>query len=220
MPQSDYSSPVSSNQAWLHPRLAQTVQRHLSHAFRRPVAQHSAVAYEQLLAALADRPRPLVLDSFCGTGQSTAALAQLHPQHLVVGVDQSRHRLQKHQPTERDNYLLLQANAEDLWQLLLRDQLSLDHHYLLYPNPWPKSKYLQRRVHGHGSFPWLLQLGGSIELRSNWQLYVEEFGVAMHLTGRRGAVEQISGDPALTLFEKKYRASGHRLWRYCFQPAP
>ena len=220
MSQSDYSSPVISNQAGLHPRLAATVQRHLSHTFRRPVARHSAAAYEQLRAALAHQSRPLVLDSFCGTGQSTALLAQLHPQHLVVGVDQSCHRLQKHQPAARENYLLLRATAEDIWQLLLRDQLSLDHHYLFYPNPWPKSKYLQRRVHGHASFPWLLQLGGSVELRSNWQLYVEEFGVAMHLAGRHGAVARISGDPPLTLFEKKYRDSGHHLWRYRFQPAP
>lgn len=208
------SRPVSSNQAGLHPRLAQTVLRHLEHPFLRPVAVHSEEAYRELTQALAAEPRPLVLDSFCGTGQSTAALAQRHPSHLVVGVDQSRHRLQRHQRASAGNYLLLCANAEDIWQLLLRDTLTVDHHYLLYPNPWPKGKHLQRRVHGHAGFPWLLQLGGSVELRSNWNIYVEEFGVAMHLAGRPGVVSRIEPPSPLTLFERKYRDSGHGLWRY------
>lgn len=218
MPQSDYSRPVSSNQPALHPRLAQTVTKHLACEFLRPAAPHSTQAYAALQRSLAQQPRPLVLDSFCGTGQSTALLAQRHPDHLVVGVDQSAHRLDKHLPGREDNYLLLRATAEDIWQLLLRDGLAVDHHYLLYPNPWPKSKYLQRRIHGHGSFPWLLRLGGTIELRSNWQLYVEEFGLAMHLAGRRGYIAKTDGTPALTLFEAKYRDSGHTLWRYCHRP--
>lgn len=204
---------MSSNQPGPHPRLAATVVRHLESSFLRPVAPHSERAYAVLAALLANEPRPLVLDSFCGTGMSTALLAQQYPGHLVVGVDQSAHRLEKHQRQPGD-YLLLRANCEDIWQLLLRNDQRLDHHYLLYPNPWPKAKHLQRRVHGHASFPWLLQLGGSLELRSNWQLYVEEFGLAMHVAGRRGTVSRVSGEPALTLFEEKYRLSGQALWRY------
>lgn len=208
------SRPVSSNQAGLHPRLARSVARHLEFPFRRPVADHSLEAYRALAQSLASKPRPLVLDSFCGTGQSTAELARRHPSHLVVGVDQSGHRLQRHRRGAAGNYLLLQASAEDIWQLLIRDRLTVDHHYLLYPNPWPKGKHLQRRVHGHASFPWLLRLGGSLELRSNWQVYVEEFGVAMHLAGRTGVVSRVDASSPLTLFERKYRDSGHVLWRY------
>lgn len=217
---SEKSRQITSNQPGLHPKLVATVQRHCGSAFQRPVAPHSAAAFGQLLASLKSSPRPLVLDSFCGTGQSTAILAQRHPQHLIVGVDQSAHRLNKHQIQQElsgtpQNYLLLQANCEDIWHLLLQHKLSLDFHYLLYPNPWPKAAHLQRRIHGHASFPWLLQLGGAVELRSNWQTYVEEFGVAMQISGRPGAVSQASGDPAITLFEEKYRNSGHSLW--CFK---
>lgn len=210
-----------SNQPGPHPRLAETVLRHLKSRFLRPVAPHSACAYELLTAELARKQRPLVLDSFCGTGKSTALLAAQYPEHLVVGVDQSAHRLGKHQNLgQEQGYLLLQANCEDIWQLLLRDGLLLDHHYLLYPNPWPKAKHLQRRVHGHASFPWLLQLGGAVELRSNWQLYVEEFGLAMHIAGRRGLIARASGEPALTLFEEKYHRSEHPLWRYSAASPP
>ena len=216
--QSDISRPVSSNQAGPHPRLADTLQRHLCRDFDRPAAAHSVEAYRALTARLSEDSRPLVVDSFCGTGMSTRLLAAKHPEHLVVGIDQSAHRLARHVRGTPSNYLLLQAQVEDIWGLLLAEGLCADYHYLLYPNPWPKSKHLQRRVHGHGSFGRLLALGGHIELRSNWQLYVEEFGLAMHLCGRRGVVSRIPGDPALTLFEQKYHNSGHHLWAFTAAP--
>ena len=182
------------------------------------------------MAQLNAAPRPLVLDSFCGTGHSTETLARRHPDHLVVGIDKSSERLARHQAGPADNYLLLQADCEDIWQLLVQEQQAVDYHYLLYPNPWPKAKHLQRRVHGHGSFPWLLQLGnraspgraspGRIELRSNWQVYVEEFGLAMHLAGYRGRVTRVPAGPDLSLFEQKYRQSGHDVWAFTAKLAP
>ena len=209
------SRPVSSNQVHLHPKLAMVVRRHLQKLHRAEVAAHNIQAYEALTKALSAQPRPLVLDSFCGTGHSTAALAARHPGHLVVGIDKSAQRLAKHPHSNSDNYLLLQADCEDIWKLLVRAGLRADYHYMLYPNPWPKSGHLQRRIHGHASFPLLLQLGGTLELRSNWQLYVEEFGCAMHIAGQRGCVHRLpESGPDLSLFEQKYRRSGHALWSY------
>lgn len=205
---------ISSNQRHTNIRLPQIVRRHLSHGHQKPVADHSRAAFDLLLAALEARGRPLVLDSFCGTGRSTGLLAQHHPDHLVVGVDKSAHRLAKHVNCNNDNYLLLQADCEDIWHLLLRAEMSVDYHYLLYPNPWPKSRHLQRRVHGSAAFSWLLGLGGRIELRSNWRIYVEEFGLAMHLANHFGRVFMLPDAAALTLFEEKYRESGHALWAY------
>ena len=205
---------VSNQHHHLNPKLPALVRRHLDNVHRKPVAAHNRAAFRRLLEELAARPRPLVLDSFCGTGHSTAKLAQRHPQHLVVGIDKSAQRLARHPGEPAGNYLLLQAECEDLWQLLVQAGLHADFHYLLYPNPWPKARYLQRRIHGHASFAWLLQLGGRIELRSNWQVYVEEFGLAMHLAGYRGRVAKLPGGPDLTLFEQKYRLSGHDLWAF------
>ena len=208
------SRQVSSNQHYLHPGLANLVGKHLGSVFRKPVAPHNLRAFKDLMTQVETAPRPLVLDSFCGTGHSTAILAQRHRDHLVVGIDKSAQRLGKHAAGSTDNYILLQADCEDIWQLLLQEGLVADYHYLLYPNPWPKARYLQRRIHGHASFAWLLQLGGRIELRSNWQVYVEEFGLAMHVAGYRGRVAKIPEGPDLTLFEQKYRLSGHDLWAF------
>lgn len=229
------SRQVVSNQLQPHPGLPALLRRHFGTVHRKPVAGHNVAAFGQLLRALEAKPRALVLDSFCGTGHSTAMLAKRHPQHLVVGIDKSATRLAKHPESCSANYLLLQADCEDIWQLLAESGLAVQYHYLLYPNPWPKAKHLQRRVHGHASFPLLLQLAaagppigevasrpdgaghgavGYIEVRSNWQLYVEEFGMATHLAGVRGAIARVTPDPPLTLFERKYHDSGHMLWRY------
>jgi len=209
----------ASNQDHIHPQLATTVFRHLAQPPRKPVASHTAAAYARLREALAATPRPLILDSFCGTGHSTALLAGRHPDHLVVGVDKSAHRLGRHPGEPPGNCLLLRAECTDLWQQLARDRIAISHHYILYPNPWPKRGQLQRRVHGGDGFHWLLRLAGPdgrcrVELRSNWQTYVEEFGVAMLLAGVPGRVVRIAPDPALSLFERKYRDSGHPLWAY------
>jgi tRNA (guanine-N7-)-methyltransferase len=208
---------VTSNQHHIHPKLPALVRRYLTHRNRRPIAPHSRKSFEPLRLQLANNPRPLVLDSFCGTGHSTAILAERHPDHLVVGVDKSAHRLARHPQVIGDSYLLLQADCGDIWRLLLEQRISLEYHYLLYPNPWPKSGHLQRRVHGSPDFRSLLELGGRVELRSNWQLYVEEFGVAMHLAGHPGIVTAVEPKQPLTLFEHKYQASGHNLWAYTGQ---
>ena len=220
----------SSNQRHLHPKLAGTVRKHLETAPRKPVAPHNVAAFHILQEELARRPRPLVLDSFCGTGHSTAVLAQRHPRHLVVGIDKSSDRLSRHPDNPAGDYLLLQAECEDLWRLLAEAGITVDHHYLLYPNPWPKAKHLQRRIHGGAGFYWLLQLAGGsspgraspgrMQLRSNWQTYVEEFGVAMHLAGHPGMVSRVLPQPALTLFERKYRDSGHDLWAFSCAISP
>jgi tRNA (guanine-N7-)-methyltransferase len=215
------SRPVASNQRHLHPKLAVIVRRHLQTTHRSVVSEHNIQAYEALTKELAAKPRPLVLDSFCGTGHSTAALAERHPGHLVVGIDKSASRLAKHPGSTRDNYLLLQADCEDIWELLVRDGRCADYHYMLYPNPWPKARHLQRRIHGHASFPLLLHLGGMLELRSNWQIYVEEFGCAMHLAGHCGRVNKLAeSGPSLSLFEQKYRQSHHDLWSYTVRIMP
>ncbi len=208
------SKPVSSNQQYVHPKLQVIIHRSLSNTYRKPISSHSRKAFERLEERLSEMPRSLVLDSFCGTGHSTSILAQRYPDHLIVGVDKSSHRLAKHPKSHDINYILLQAECEDIWRLLRDSGLTTDFHYLLYPNPWPKSGHLQRRIHGHPTFQTLLELGGRVELRSNWQLYAEEFGVAMSLCGISGTVSQVTPDEPISLFERKYQSSGHALWSF------
>jgi tRNA G46 methylase TrmB len=168
---------------------------------------------EQVNAFIGDSGRPLILDSFCGTGHSTRSLARAHPDALVLGIDKSAERLRRGTAPTPDNALLLRAECGELWRLLLQAGLRPSRHCLLYPNPWPKSAHLQRRIHGDPGFRTLLALGGAVELRSNWQVYVEEFGVALQIAGVPAVVRRLRVDQPLTLFEAKYHDSGHALWQ-------
>lgn len=206
------SRTVTSSQPGLHPGLAPLVLRHQACEWRKPEQAVDRPALEQIDRALDKHCGPLILDSFCGTGQSSIHFAQEHPDALVIGVDKSAERLGRNK-NRPDNCLLLQAHCEAVWRHLACRAVTLHAHYLLYPNPWPKLGHLSRRVHGHPAFPLLLKLGGRLELRSNWQIYVEEFGVALHLLGQMSRIAVVSEDaPAVTLFEQKYRISQHELW--------
>ncbi len=207
------SQPVQSSQTGCHQQLATVVKRHLRHPSLRPAAQHTQDAFNAIRERIEAAARPIVLDSFCGTGMSTALLAQRYPQHTVIGVDKSAHRLARHEHTTPDGYLLIQAECGDFWRLAGAAGWQLSHHFLLYPNPWPKPGQLQRRVHGSADFSALLALGGQLELRSNWQIYVEEFREALRLAGYQASLSPLEEETALTLHERKYRDSGHPLWR-------
>ncbi|MEE4202559.1 MAG: methyltransferase [Halieaceae bacterium] len=217
-PTEQIDPPLVSDQPDCHPDLTAVVQRHLSSRWLKPIPAHTQAAAEQLLDWLKERERPLVLDSFCGTGMSTAKLSAMYPDCAVVGVDKSaarlgRHHHQGHHQRPRD-YLLLRAECEPLWRALVEAGITVRAHYLLYPNPWPKRGQLKRRIHGHPGLPWLLALGGTIELRTNWAIYAREFAQAMSIAGASGELSTVTGSDPITLFERKYHERGQTLWRW------
>ena len=141
-------------------------------------------------------------------------LARMFPQHFVIGVDQSADRLARGKPAELPaNAVLVRADLVDFWRLLARAGVRLDRHYNLYPNPWPKIGHLARRWHGHAVFPVWRELGGELECRSNWRIYIEEMAQALTLLSGQPVIAEPwqTADP-ITPFEKKYLASGHQLW--------
>lgn len=212
---------ITSAQTEPHEKLASAVSRHLTHPFRKPFAPHNIDAFRRAESWLAQQPSPapLIFDSFCGVGESTNTLANRYPESLVLGIDKSAHRLGKHLLNRqhfaggRDNYLLVRADVDDFWRLAAEAGWRLTKHFLLYPNPWPKPGQLKYRVQGSAVFPTLLQLGGDIELRSNWPVYVREFGLALTLAGQTNEVVPFQPDPPITPFERKYSAAGQTLWR-------
>ncbi len=213
------SRPVTSNQTGIHDQLHALTERHAHSRYQRPVALHSRQTFATAIEAWrAAGEKRLIIDAGCGVGLSTRKLAQRHPDSFVIGIDQSQDRLARELRWAGDvpgNYLLVRADLVDFWRLMREESIHPSHHYLLYPNPWPKKSQLSRRWHGHPVFPAVLALGGQIECRSNWKIYIEEFAYAVtQLTGVPALCEHFVPDAdALTPFEEKYRASGHSLWR-------
>ena len=206
-------SSVHSNQGDIHEDLLTTVKKHLQSTWQEPIPEHTRVAAEKIISLVNSHTGPLILDSFCGTGMSTAKLAGLYPEALVIGIDKSQDRLSKHVPGNTDNYHLIRASCEHTWAVLAQAGIRCHRHYLLYPNPWPKKSHLKRRIHGHPAFPLLRALGGMVTLRSNWLTYVKEFSASMTLLDYRSEVSEIKPTDPLTLFERKYSANSENLWQ-------
>lgn len=208
---------VVSNQQGVHPQLLDILRKHTAEEYRKPISRHTVAAFEDIAQRVESFPGPLILDSACGTGESTTRLAAMFPGALVLGIDKSAHRLARgfaHREGLPENMLLLRADYFDFWRMAARAGWRVQKHFLLYPNPWPKKRHLMRRIHGHPAFFDLLRISGHLELRSNWRIYLDEFATACQFAlGRRPAVQRfVPGEP-MTAFERKYHASGHALYR-------
>ena len=195
--------------------LERSLVKHLKGGYLRPLSKHSTDAFRRVHSFVARDRRPLILDSGCGVGESTRQIGALNRDALVIGIDKSEFRLSKAlRPTVEDNVIYVRANLIDFWRLAMQYRWSPRKHYLLYPNPWPKAKHLLRRWHAHPVFPFLLRLGGDIELRTNVKTYAQEFAFSLKASGVRckGAVRFEALDP-ISPFERKYAARGNALYK-------
>lgn len=206
------SRPISTNQDGPHEALLATVAKHQAQAFAKPIACFNADAVAAVAALLGAHPgHPWILDSGCGVGESTRRLARRFPDHLVIGVDRSASRLQRQYDDTPDNAFFVRADLVDFWRLAAAEGWTPARHYLLYPNPYPKKSQLKQRWHAHPVFPAVLQLGGYLECRSNWLVYLQEMTQVLAQTRHYATLNKVSG-PSLTPFERKYRASGQTCW--------
>jgi len=213
------SKPVTSNQQDIHPDLERVVRKHLTHPYRRPCKRVSVEVFERLCLKAARHDGPIIFDSGCGAGDSTIALAQRYPEALVVGMDKSKVRIRKAERKYRAavaaNVILLRADVIDIWRLANQAGWRLQHHFLLYPNPWPKKRHLKKRWHAHPVFPHLRNIGGNLVLRSNWEIYVREFAAATkNATGQAGSIRTITVEDTISAFERKYWLSGQALFEF------
>ena len=212
---------IHSNQTGVHRRLQEVVLRHANTDFTPPCRPAQQAVLEQVFSQC---QQPVILDLGCGTGMSSERLAQQHPDYLVMGVDKSAARLQRH-PMYSDylhpssgfarqgNLILLQADVIDLVGYCYRHSLPIEAIKLFYPNPWPKARHLMRRWHGHPIFKSLLNIGVPIELRTNWQIYAKEFVLACQWNGITAEWGEYQTEEPVSLFEKKYQTAGVTLYR-------
>ncbi|MGL1956486.1 MAG: SAM-dependent methyltransferase [Colwellia sp.] len=220
------SKSIITNQTGIHEKLDDVVKKHLSHAFQKPYQAHTQQAFTEMDILvnefLAANPNgEIILDACCGVGQSTRILAQKNSNALVIGVDKSAHRIHRNvegfssaEGYHAENYHLVRADLNDFYRLVNAANWPVTKHYILYPNPWPKAKHLQRRWHGSAVFPQMITIGETIILRSNWRLYLEEFQQAARLVNLVGKITELNvTDNALTPFEAKYQASAQVCWQ-------
>ena len=203
---------IYSNQRGLHPRLQLVLKKNQSTQFQKPISVRSYRAWKEVERL--PQGQPIILDSGCGRGMSSYKLASLYPSHTILAVDQSSHRMTQLSSQKPNNIITLTSDCVDIWRLCAQNNLNITHHYLLYPNPWPKKKHLQRRFYAHPVFPVLISLADTTIVRSNWLPYILEFSTSCYNFGKHARVRKLSTtiDP-WTHFETKYQKHGQALYQ-------
>ena len=206
-----------SNQLGPHPELKNLVRKHLNGKFKRPIAQHTRIAFKQLLNVVDLKSKPLVFDSGCGSAWSCIQLSERHPEAIIVGIDKSQKRLDKAKLVpgfDNGKIHLIRAELVDFWRLAQEAKLHPSHHYLLYPNPWPKKRQVMRRWHAHPIFPSILELGGILHVRSDWEIYLRELELALKIANRRDlSLNRLTAeDEPISNFERKYMHQKRELY--------
>ncbi len=240
---------VTSNQIDIYKNLEAVVRKYAATTFLRPVADHTREAFDKasdfvrsFYGSRATGRLDLVLDSGCGTGESTLHLARKFPNVPVIGIDKSAVRLSK-AGNERQlevsagascdvpaNAFWVRAELLDFWRLALdrvqAGEWNVLHHALYYPNPWPKESEANRRFHLHPIFPVLMRLSPVTELRTNWEIYAREYKEAARIAGDclslNVSVEcsAFSPENPETAFERKYQTAGQELYRTLVRVCP
>ena len=240
---------VTSNQIDIYKNLEAVVRKYATTTFLRPVADHTREAFEHAcefvrtfygtdVAGCVE----IVLDSGCGTGESTLHLARKFPNVPVIGIDKSAVRLSK-AGNERQlevsagdscdvpaNAFWVRAELLDFWRLALEKvnagEWNILHHALYYPNPWPKESEANRRFHLHPIFPVLMRLSPVTELRTNWEIYAREYKEAARIAGDclslnvSAECSAFSPENPETAFERKYQTAGQELYRTLVRVCP
>ena len=235
---------ISTNQTGIHPDLQKVLSKHRDAPSQRPIAGHTCIAFAVLLEFLEGWRGEVIIDAGCGVGESTINIAVLYPHAKVIGIDKSIARLDKHKSYVKAlndnqthdgnsqpqvaNYLLLQADLHDFWRLLLQhiENSKPDWHvarqFILYPNPYPKKTQLGKRWHGSALFNVIVKVSANIEIRSNWQLYLQECSVAASFYGLHSALSVIdigNDSVAYTPFERKYSSAGQACFKLVIRPS-
>ena len=218
---------VLSNQEGPFKDLEKLVRKYACTPYLRPIADHTRLAFADAEQFIADfytkrpaqsAPHPVILDSGCGTGESTLHLAQQFPGYPVIGIDKSAVRLGKINSFP-SNAFYVRAELIDFWRLALEKVKTglwtIPYHALYYPNPWPKQSEATRRFHLHPIFPTLIRLALTTELRTNWEIYAQEFAQAARLLSPNAnvTIQLIKEGEPITAFERKYKNACQQLWQ-------
>lgn len=208
---------VTSNQAGIHHNLKTILSKHAISKFKKPVGLAARKTFQEIDYVRKNSDKKIILDAGCGNAEFSFHLAKTYPECLVIGIDKSAKRLRRFNLENNlilmDNCLLTRMDLTDFWLLAAESGWQATRQYLLYPNPWPKSRHIQRRWYAHPAFTSILKLGGQIEIRTNWQIYAEEFCFSFNfLLDNDIKVKQHQPVHPATQFERKYLDSGHRLF--------
>lgn len=177
--------------------------------------------------AVFGREAPLVFEIGCGMGETTAAIAQAHPEInflgcevFAPGVGALAKRLKEMSLT---NVRIVRHDAVDVIEKMIPEK-SLSGVHIYFPDPWRKARHHKRRLVAQ---PFISKLctriapGGYLHCATDWENYAEQM---LDVLSHEAQLEDWKGEgycPVManplcerprTKFQARGERLGHGIW--------
>ncbi|MBV6448727.1 tRNA (guanosine(46)-N7)-methyltransferase TrmB [Nitrosomonas sp.] len=173
------------------------------------------------------RQAPKILEIGFGMGESTAIIAQSHPENDYLGIEVHTpgvgsllNQIEQHGLT---NLRIIQYDAVAVLQHML-PAACLDGVHIFFPDPWPKARHHKRRLIQPAFVARLcshLKPGGYIHVATDWEEYAVQI---LQVLSQEQQLSNTAADYAprpdyrpLTKFEQRGIKLGHGVWDLIFR---
>lgn len=172
------------------------------------------------------RQAPKILEIGFGMGESTAAIAQSHPENDYLGIEVHTpgvgSLLNQIEQLELMNLRIIQHDAVAVLQHML-PAACLNGIHIFFPDPWPKARHHKRRLIQPALIARLcqhLKPGGYIHVATDWEDYAVHILQVLQSEPQLGnTVADYAPRPEyrpLTKFEQRGLKLGHAVWDLIF----
>ena len=172
------------------------------------------------------RSAPKILEIGSGMGETTASIAQQHPQNDYLAIEVHTpgvgSLLGQINRLELTNIRIIQHDAVEVLQQMLQPS-SLDGVHIFFPDPWPKVRHHKRRLIQPDFVSLLcehLKSGGYLHIATDWKDYAEQI---LLILSKETLLTNTAIDYAarpqyrpLTKFEQRGLRLGHSVWDLIF----
>jgi len=208
-------------------------QGRISKAQRRAHADLLPVYGVPFSSAVADldrlfsRAAPRVLEIGFGMGETTAAIAQQHPENDYLGIEVHSpgvgSLLKRIADLRLENVRLIQHDAvEVLRHMIAPDTLAGVH--VFFPDPWPKKRHHKRRLIQPPFVALLtsrMKPGAYLHTCTDWEDYAQHMLAVLSAepvlsNAASGYADRPATRPE-TKFERRGLELGHRIWDLVFR---
>jgi tRNA (guanine-N7-)-methyltransferase len=173
------------------------------------------------------RTAPKILEIGFGMGDSTAIIAQAHPENdylaLEVHTPGVGNLLKLIDSEQLSNIRIMQHDAVEVLRDMIGDA-TLDGVHIFFPDPWHKVRHNKRRLIQSPFIAKLVQKirpGGYIHVATDWQDYAEQ---VLAVLSAEPLLENTAANYAprpayrpLTKFEQRGLRLGHGVWDLVFR---
>jgi tRNA (guanine-N7-)-methyltransferase len=179
------------------------------------------------LDRLFGRAAPRILEIGFGMGETTATIAQAHPENDYLGIEVHTpgvgSLLKQLDDLNLKNVRIIQHDAVEVLQQMIASA-ALDGVHLFFPDPWPKKRHHKRRL---VQAPFTALLATRMKSRAylhaatDWEDYAQQM---LQVLSAEPTLENTATDFAQrpnsrpeTKFERRGLKLGHRVWDLVFR---